>query len=249
MKNHDAKFLLQAYRPGGDDSADTQMTAALEQARRDPELGAWLMREQSFDQQVAAKLRAVTPPAGLRDAILAGGRASTPERTTQAWWRGAQAQWLGLAAAVTLAAVTALTFWSVPRTPGLEALAQTALHEMQGSHGEPTIADAVGAFGAWLQNPSTRLAAGMPMDLAQVRNSGCRSLKVGGREVFEVCFIRGEHEYHFYVGKRQDFDIPSRSTSPMLVAQGGMATLAWADEQHVYVLAGTGDGSALKALL
>ena len=99
MNNHDAKFLLQAYRPGGNDSMDIQMTAALEQARRDPELGLWLAREQSFDLQMSAKLQTVTPPPGLRDAILAGGRISAPvQQTTRAWWRGAAAQWLAVAA-------------------------------------------------------------------------------------------------------------------------------------------------------
>jgi hypothetical protein len=249
MNNHDAKFLLQAYRPGGDDSADTQMADALAQARRDPDLGVWFAREQSFDQQIAGKLRSVTPPAGLREAILAGGRASIPERRTQAWWRGARAQWLGLAAAVALAAVTAFAVWPASRTPGLDRLAQTALSEIQGAHGEPTMADTLGAVGAWLQNPATRLAAGLPMDLAKMLASGCRSLKVGGREVFEVCFFREGEEYHFYVGRRQDFDVPADGASPMLVAQGGMATLTWADERHVYVVAGAGDGAALKALL
>ncbi|MEY4489341.1 MAG: hypothetical protein RIQ79_1849 [Verrucomicrobiota bacterium] len=249
MNNHDAKFLLQAYRPGGDDSADSQMTLALEQARRDPDLGLWLAREQSFDQQMSAKLQAVTPPSGLRDAILAGGRMSAPARTTQAWWRGAQAQWMGLAAAVALVAVITLSFWPKAKAPGLASLAQTALHEMQGAHGAPTTAEEVGVFGKWLKNPATRLAAGMPVSFEQVRAAGCRSLNVGGREVFEVCFLRNGGEYHFYVGKRQDFNIPGNGSSPMLVAQGGLATLAWADEQHVYVLAGNGDGSALKALL
>jgi hypothetical protein len=249
MNNHDAKFLLQAYRPGGDDSADTRMADALAQARRDPELGEWLAREQSFDQQIAGKLRSLTPPPGLREAILAGARVSVPDTAKQAWWRGARAQWLGLAAAVAFAAITALTFWPATRTPGLDTLAQTALHEMQGAHGEPTMADTLGALGAWLQNPASRLADGLPMELAGVRAKGCRSLKVGGREVFEVCFFREGEEYHFYVGRRQDFDVPATGAGPMLVAQGGMATLSWADERHVYVVAGAGDGTALKTLL
>jgi hypothetical protein len=249
MNNQDAKFLLQAYRPGGDDSADVQMTSALEQARRDPELGAWLSKEQAFDQQIAGKLRAVTPPAGLRDAILAGARASAPAQRTRAWWRGPQARWMGLAAAVALTAATVFTLWPRASAPGLDALAQSALHEMQGAHGEPTTADEVGAFGAWLQNPASRLASGLPMDLAQARAKGCRSIKVGGREVFEVCFVRDGTEFHFYVGRRQDFNVPANGGAPMLVAQNGAATLTWADAQHVYVLAGAGDGSALKALL
>jgi hypothetical protein len=250
MKNHDAKFLLQAYRPGGDDSSDPQMAVALEQARRDPELGAWLAAEQGFGTLVTEKLRAVTPPAGLREAILAGGRVSGPTQTTQAWWRGAQARWLGLAAAVTLAALMAITVR--PRAAGeagLGGLAQAALREARGAHGTPVHAELLGEFGAWVQNPATKLAAGLPVELASIGAKGCRSISVGGHEVFEVCFLRGGAWYHFYVGRRGDFNIPAGGDSPMVVAQGGMATVTWADARNVYVVAGAGDGEALKAFL
>lgn len=252
MNNHDAKFLLQAYRPCGDDSADPEMALALQQAARDPQLGDWLAKERAFDGVVAEKLRAVTPPAGLREAILAGGRASGASRvvrTNKAWWRAAQAQWMGLAAALVLVAATAFIVLPRAAAPGLDALAQTALREMHGAHGEPTMAQDAGAFGSWLQNPATRLAAGLPLELSRVKTGGCRVLKVGGREVFEVCFLRDGGEYHFYVGRREDFKIPADGAAPMLVAQGGMATVTWADARHVYVLAGEGDGTALKALL
>lgn len=252
MNNHDARFLLQAYRPGGDDSADPQMAEALEQAKRDPDLGAWLAIEQSFDTAMTEKLRTVTPPAGLREAILAGGRVSGSARAgqaTQAWWRGAQARWIGLAAAVALAAVTALTVRPKPAEPGIGALAQSALHEMQGAHGAPTMAQDAGAFGAWLQSPATRFASGLPLDLAQVKAGGCRVLNVAGRELLEVCFVRDGGEFHFYVGRREDFTVPAESAAPMLVAQGGLAAVTWADTRFVYVLAGEGDGTALKALL
>lgn len=252
MNNHDAKFLLQAYRPGGDDSADPQMAVALDQAARDPQLGEWLARERAFDGVVSEKLRAVTPPAGLREAILAGGRASGASqvaRTSKAWWRVAQAQWMGLAAALVLAAATALIVLPRAAEPGLDALAQTALREMQGAHGEPTMAQDAGALGSWLQNPATRFAAGVPMEFGRIKSEGCRVLKVGGREVLEVCFLRDGGEYHFYVGRREDFKIPANGAAPMLVAQGGLATVTWADARNVYVLAGEGDGTALKALL
>ncbi|MBC8040705.1 MAG: hypothetical protein H7Y06_09195, partial [Opitutaceae bacterium] len=72
MNTNEAKFILRARRPDGRDDADPRFQEALEQARRDPALAAWMAREQAFDEAVAARLRAVEPPAGLRDAILAG---------------------------------------------------------------------------------------------------------------------------------------------------------------------------------
>src|SRR5206468_40161 len=76
MNNTEAKFILNAYRPNGRDATDATFAAALQQAKADPALGAWFAREQSHGAAVAAKLRAIVPPAGLREAILAGGRVS-----------------------------------------------------------------------------------------------------------------------------------------------------------------------------
>jgi len=100
-----------------------------------------------------------------------------------------------------------------------------------------------------LQDPASRLSAGLPLKLADLQAKGCRVLSVGGREVLEVCFFREGGEFHFYVGRRQDFNIPEGHDGPMLVVQNGLATLTWADASNVYVVAGAGDGSALKALL
>ena len=78
MNSTEAKFILQARRPDGADDAEPRFAEALEQARRDPALAAWLAREQAFDAAVAEKLRSTQPPAGLREAILAGAKVSRP---------------------------------------------------------------------------------------------------------------------------------------------------------------------------
>ncbi len=50
----------------------TQFRDALEQAARDPELGAWFKEQRSFDSMIAEKLSEIEPPAILRSAILTG---------------------------------------------------------------------------------------------------------------------------------------------------------------------------------
>ena len=71
MNNNEAKFILRAYRPSGRDAADPAFNSALAQAKSDPALGAWLVREQAFDALITKKLRAIVPPPDLREAILA----------------------------------------------------------------------------------------------------------------------------------------------------------------------------------
>src|SRR5260370_29343839 len=72
MNNQEAKLILKAYRPGGQDAADPLVTEALEQARRDPVLQAWFAEEQAVDSCVQAKLRtAVVAPLELKGRLLA----------------------------------------------------------------------------------------------------------------------------------------------------------------------------------
>jgi hypothetical protein len=63
MDNEEAKFILRAYRPNGADAGDAKFCAALEQAKRDPELARWFERELALDKTVAGKVRAITPEA------------------------------------------------------------------------------------------------------------------------------------------------------------------------------------------
>ena len=80
ITNESAKFVLHAYRPNGADAQDPIFRAALEQAARDPELGAWLKEQRAFDSLIAGKLAEFQPPATLYSAILAGIANRSPTR-------------------------------------------------------------------------------------------------------------------------------------------------------------------------
>jgi len=236
MNTIEAKFILQARRPDGQDDAYPRFAEALEHARRDPSLAAWLAREQAFDAAVAAKLCSVQPPAGLRDAILAGAKLSRPVP----FWRRPQV--LGLAASVALIVGVATT-WPVLRpSMDTERLALGVLAEVDSDAHHTAMPFAQGALRALLNEPTTRLAAGIPFDTEQFTKGGCRSLKIAGRDVLEVCFERGG-EFHLYIAKRKDF---RGDGEPFFRERGTLASVAWADAQHAYVLV-TGDGtSALR---
>src|SRR5215470_6851095 len=80
MDNREAKFILNAYRPGGQDASDPRFAEAIEQARRDPGLEQWFKESVAFDATVTEKLHAVAVPVDLRDNILAGVKISRPLR-------------------------------------------------------------------------------------------------------------------------------------------------------------------------
>jgi hypothetical protein len=249
MNNTEAKFVLGAYRTNGGDANDPAMAAALAQVKSDPALAEWFKREQAHAAQVAAKLREIAPPAGLRDAILAGGQASGGGESvaSRAWWR--RPQWLtAVAAAVALGAGAAL-WWPVrsAANPGdLMAFAanDTAGHFMHGGHG-----DANAALQAALSEPARKLGAGLPVNFATLRDTGCRTLTVGGHDVLEVCFKRDGQWFHCYMARRADFPALERAAAPEFAQRGKMAVTAWADAAYVYVVASPAAMDAVKRLL
>jgi len=253
MNNTEAKFILAAYRPGGRDASDPAFDAALAQAKADPALGAWFARSQEHDATVAAKLRTITPPAGLREAILAGGRvtgghsASQAETTKRAFWK--QWTWLAAAAAIAILAALSRPYWpkhGVADAPLTDFALTDALEpQKHGGHGE-----ANGAWQALLSQSSTHLASGaLPVDFAALRSTGCRTVSVAGHDVLEVCFKRDGSWFHCYVARVEDFPGAPDKAAPSFAASGKMVAAMWADGKHRYVVAGSAGRPALERLL
>jgi hypothetical protein len=243
MNNEEAKFILGAYRPDGRDAADPQFAAALAQAGRDPELRAWFERQRAFDRTVAAKLGAIAPPAGLREAILAGGRASQPRRR---WW--ASPAWLAAAAAIALLALVGVQGLRPAGGGGaLAEFAALAVGELAADHASHE------GFPAGLGEVQARLAAAtgpltrtLSIDLEELRRQRCRTVRLGGREAFELCFNRDGIWYHLYVAPRGRL---APGAGAAMAARGDYAAAAWTDAQHVYALVAPGGAAAIQRLI
>ena len=242
MDNREAKFILRAYRPGGADAGNVVFGEVLDQAKRDPELRVWFEREQARDKAIAAKLKSVPIPAGLRESILAGGRMSASQRS---WWQ--QPTWLAMAASVAIL-LTATFVWQLraPRTDWDQLTAQImedAAHEDRHGSGSADAQQLV----ALLSLETTKLSAPLPIDLAKLKTDGCRSLTIAGHEVMEVCFKRKGGVFHLYAMARPSSrDIPAE---PRFETRNGLHSVMWTDLQHLYVMTSAKDEFALKALL
>ncbi|HWA08276.1 MAG TPA: hypothetical protein VG838_02300 [Opitutaceae bacterium] len=245
MTNEEAKFILSAYRPGGGDAADPAFAAALTQAQQDPALGTWFAQQQRHGAAVAARLREIVPPAGLREAILAGARASG-RPSVRAWWT--RPSLLAAAASVLVLFGVAGTMWW--RSPSmqlgrLEAFAvDDTLHARHGSHGE-----AVSALGTVLSQPDTHLGGTLPVDFAALRTTGCRTINFAGHDVVELCFTRGGAEFHFYVLQQADFPRLPASGAIDFGQREGMAFASWTDAAHRYVAVSAAGLGAIRQLL
>ena len=246
MNNTEAKFILNAYRPSGGDAAEPAMADALAQARNDPALGTWFAREQAHGAAMAAKLREIAPPAGLRVAILTGGRMSrgVSEVPRRRWW--AQPAWLAVAAAAALL-LAAGAWWRLAPARG-DTFENFAVNFVaRGFLLSKRSAD-LSELKSWLSEQHGPLPGALPVRFAELRALGCRKLNYQGRDVSLVCFERGGKEFHVFVAARED--IPGGAEpSPRFIEQGKLAAATWTDANHRFVLVSDAGIAAVRQLL
>ena len=245
MNSQQAKFILQGYRPSGSDAGDAIFCEALEQARKDPMLSKWLAQEQAFDAAVSAKLREISAPGGLREAILAGARMTEAEPSRRVWWK--HPAWLAAASVALIGAVT-ISLWSLQAGAGnalTEFAISDAIHaERHGGKGEH-----VGALQAVLSRTDVRLSEHLPVDFATLKKTGCRTLAVKGHDLLEVCFQRDGVWFHCYIAKRADFPQVATTAVPSWFNQDGVGSVTWVDASQVYVVVSETSRSVLEKLL
>ncbi len=263
MSNDEAKFILSAYRPGGRDAHDPAMAQALAQAKNDPALGAWWSRQQAHDAAVAAKLREVVPPAGLREAILAGARVSGRDgeipggeagrvSAKRAWW--AQPVWL--AAAAVLAVVVSLAAWRMAPVRG-ETFEEFAVNFVDAGFMLQKRGADVAALKTWLGEQRGPLPEALPAKFTELRALGCRTLSYRGQDVSLLCFERDGKEFHVFVARRGDVrglagGVDAIANKAPQVSERGenkFATAIWADAKNLYVLVSDAEMDAVKRLL
>jgi hypothetical protein len=245
MNNQEARFILGAYRPDGRDASEPRFAEALAQAERDPELRAWFEKQRKFDASFSARLREIAPPAELREAILAGVRASQPRRR---FW--SNPGWLAAAAAVAVIATVSITTTRSQGRQSASDLAAFALSDLANAHDEH-VGEPPGLTGLQEQLVQARLpmTSSLGIDLEELRRKGCRSVKVAGREVFEICFFRDGAWYHLYAARRTDFPSGVADPKSLIALRGEYASTAWADSKNVYALVTSAGQAALRRVI
>lgn len=243
MNNVEAKFILQAYRPNGADAGDATFGAALEQAKTDPALGEWFAKQQAFDATLSAKLGQVTPPAELRAAILAGGRVTERAQPSVRWWN--QPVWMGVAASVAILLAAGLALWP-NRAEALTdfVLADARISATHGGHGHES-----NELQAVLNDPGTRLGHALPINFANLHETGCRTVSCRGHDVLELCFKRNGVWFHAYIARKGDFPEVAKADAPRITDHGSVSMATWADDGHVIVVVSKTGRKTLEALL
>jgi hypothetical protein len=234
MNNDEAKLILQAYRPGGQDANDRRFQEALEQAHRDPELARWFANEQALDSRIGAKVKAaITPPAHLKSQLLAQRKIVRPV----VWWR--QPMWQLAAAACLALLATIAAVWFKPSGTGVFAQYRGEMAEFAAlklDRLDLTSHD-VKEVRQWLVQKDAHGDLVLPAGLNGRPSLGCRLLEWKGKKVSLVCFeLENRQVAHLLVIDRSAFkDAPSES--PVFKQVGEVATVSWSRGDKVYVVA------------
>jgi len=243
MDTDRAKFILQAYRPGGQDDGDPQFAEALTLARENPELMGWQEEQRALDTAIRRKLRAAGAPPELPARIQAG-LVVRRERRRQ--------QYLALAACVALLAVVtgfwlarpkpqAATPFSAYRQEMADFLKQFPRLDLQ--------TERLTEIRQWLEREHAIARVEIPAGLEKFPGIGCRTVEWRGKKLALVCFMVEGEVVHLFVIPRSQFPEAPLDATPQFAEPGGMTAAWWQKGDLTYVALTKGDQAFLRKCL
>jgi hypothetical protein len=248
MDNQEAKFILNAYRPGGQDASDPRFAEALAQARRDPVLERWFSESIAFDAAMTENLRAIEVPNDLRESILVGVKISRPLR-----WTSPIVRWAIAAAVLAAAIVGSLTLRETirPRLSGWQAQSlRTITSLVDGRSNFDAQSHRASQLVNWLQTNQAPFASKLPKNLETLESLGCKTFLWNQELVSVICFTRPDGGLiHLVITKASAVSDRELKGEPQLVQHGEWATATWREGDKVYMLALEGPREQLRTYL
>ena len=233
MNNQEARLILQAYRPGGEDASDPLFVEALEQARRDPELQKWFAEQDALETRLKARLETAIPvPVGLKSELLALRKISRVP-----WWF--QPMKLGAAAAVVVVLGLAVFFlFPHPQTQLASFRGTMARYSAQEHEHVVFESHDLTAIRQWLQGRGVEINFDLPTALPGRSTQGCRVVDWNRHKAAMLCFVlNGEHMDLFVMDRTSLPDLPDNGL-PLYVKTGGLMTATWSKGDKIYLLTG-----------
>jgi hypothetical protein len=248
MDNREAKFILNAYRPGGQDASDPRFAEALEQARRDPVLDRWFSKSIAFDAAITEKLCAATVPSDLRESILAGVKVSRTLTRKNRWRKWA------IAAAVVFAAIVPSIAWYQTRPAHLAGWQSGALDVISSLVSNESSFDAESHnpndLIGWLRANHAPVGEKLPDNLNKLASMGCKTFLWHGKPVSVICFARpGGGLIHLAITNASAASRRAIRPKPKLIQQGRWTTATWREGSAIYMLALEGSRDELRRYL
>ncbi len=237
MNRQEAQFILQAYRPGGEDAADPRFREALELVQRDPEVARWFTQEQALDTRLSTRLRAaLQPPPSLKAQLLAQRKVVRPAFGWQLWRRPL---WQLAAAACVSLLLALAVFWGRPTRSGDFSQYLTQMTDVVGNRLERLdfLARDIAAVRQWLAERGAHGDLVLPAGLSDRPSLGCRLLEWNDHQVTLICFeLEGRRTAHLLVVDSSAFP-QAPAAAPEFQQVGDVATVSWTQAGKTYVLA------------
>ena len=249
MDSREAKFILNAYRPGGQDANDPRFAKALEQVRRDPILQRWFEGAVAFDAAITEKLCAIPVPSDLRESILAGVKL-----TRAPHWKNRWRKW-AIAAAVVISTTLGVLIWHNTRPAPVAGWQLQALDAILSSIARneshfDLISSNPADLVKWLRANDAPAGKNLPHDLDKLPSIGCKTIFWHGKPVSLICFIlpdgRAIHLVMTNASAGSDLAIKHAAK---VIQQGHWATATWREGDMVYMLALEGTRDELRRYL
>jgi hypothetical protein len=241
MDNKEAKFILQAYRHGGQDADDPKFAKALLRAQRDPELGRWFEEERARDKAISSKLKSIEIPLELKEQINAGLRFVGTEKAS--WWQ--RPSFIGMAATLTIFIGISFAWTSVASPTEFAQLRSNAIKYSTDFMDVEFQSKDLSSMKAWLEEQEAPVPRDLPKNLASLAGMGCRKIGWNGRTVSIVCF----KNYDLYILARSDCPDAPKGKTPTFYAKRNMSVASWQDENQLYLLVHKGSKDDLRHFL
>lgn len=249
MDNQEAKVILSAYRPSGEDAQDPNMREALEQAHLDPELEKWLEEEKAFDEAISSKLKSVEVPAGLKETIMASERLRQETPKSQALFRQYRGAF-ALAAMLVLCLGLSVLFLnpisgSIEHSMCFNKYRDSMAELAPRRHALDAFPKSIDEARSFLSSNEAPSFAVLPTGLSQLQGFGCKVYDWNGQKVSLVCFrTQGDQVVHlFTINKDLFYNGPENEELRTKTMGNALNSVAWADDQNAYLLVAHAPGT------
>lgn len=233
MNREQTKEILSAFRPGTDDERDPMFAEALELARREPELAAWLEERQAFDTAISRRLQVSPVPADLPEAIRAG---------VNRRWRATyhrREMLTALAACLVLLLTLAGLWWHRQRPQPTTQFAACRRDMVQFLQAFPRLdleTEHLADARRWLADTHHLQDVQFPTGLERFPTIGCRTIEWHGRSLALVCFVVDGEIVHFIVIPRNSIPDGPQTSEPQFARVNGTTTAAWSRGDLTYLV-------------
>jgi hypothetical protein len=234
MTREEAKFLLRAYRPDGQDAGLPEFARALEWVDQDPELKQWFESENAFDRAMVTKVNQEKVPEDLLASILVANKVARPPRT--AWTLGG-VKW---AVAVVFAGAILMTALKGRGNDDLAPFRSDVMaHLKVPGHQFDFEAKNFSELKSWMDARDVKMDVGPIDHLTSLPTHGCKIMDWGGQIVTLICFeLPDRRNVHLFVFHEMQMADPKGLEEPLWQEEEGWTTVGWTTGSDLFMLAG-----------